>query len=111
MAYLWISQNINFLSCILCSALKEGYNSDSQLIFKKREEREAIISPVEQKIAYKSIQSGGEVPLHGLRKSAPDKTKGKKPVQFLSALWMDMLVGAFIGLLGMYLVEDHSNVC
>jgi hypothetical protein len=86
-AYLWSSKNTNILSCILCSALKEGYDSDSQLIFKKREEREAIISPVEQKIAYKSIQSGGEVPLHGLRKSAPDKTKGKTPFQSFFAFY------------------------
>lgn len=68
-----------------CSALKEGYDSDSQLIFKKREERENVISPVEQKIAYKSIQSGGEVPLHGLRKAAPEKLKGKTPDHFYSA--------------------------
>jgi hypothetical protein len=32
---------------------------------------------VQQKIAYKSFQTGGEVPLHGFRKHAPEKPKGK----------------------------------
>jgi hypothetical protein len=60
--------------------LKDGYNSDSQLIFKKRDDGDLqdALSPVEQKLVYKSIQSGGEVPLHGLRKAAPEKLKGRQ---------------------------------
>uniref|UniRef100_A0A8D8XUG2 Sorbin and SH3 domain-containing protein 1 n=1 Tax=Cacopsylla melanoneura TaxID=428564 RepID=A0A8D8XUG2_9HEMI len=58
-------------------ALKEsGYESDSTLVFKKRDENQREhLSPTEQKIAYKVIQQGGEVPLHGLRKAAPEKPK------------------------------------
>ncbi|XP_059489484.1 uncharacterized protein LOC132204758 isoform X2 [Neocloeon triangulifer] len=61
----------------MAHALKDGYDSDSQLIFKKRDDGElsSALSPVEQKQAYKSIQSGGEVPLHGLRKLAPEKPR------------------------------------
>ncbi|XP_026678197.1 uncharacterized protein LOC103507566 [Diaphorina citri] len=61
-------------------ALKEsGYESDSTLVFKKRDENQQQLSPSEQKIAYKVIQQGGEVPLHGLRKAAPEKPKDPAP--------------------------------
>ncbi|XP_071439970.1 vinexin isoform X3 [Hetaerina americana] len=57
-------------------ALKEsGYESDSTLLFKRREENMQSLSPLEQKQAYKTIQMGGEVPLHGLRKPAPERPK------------------------------------
>lgn len=60
-------------------ALKEsGYESDSTLIFKRRDETSQQLSPQEQKEVYKSIQRGGEVPLHGLRKTVPERPKGKK---------------------------------
>lgn len=66
--------------CGLCfSALKEsGYESDSTLVFKRRDENlQSQLSPAEQKLAYKTIQKGGEVPLHGLRKPAPERPKGE----------------------------------
>ncbi|XP_039276820.1 LOW QUALITY PROTEIN: uncharacterized protein LOC111044999 [Nilaparvata lugens] len=60
-------------------ALKEsGYESDSTLVFKRRDENlqnQQAMSPAEQKMAYKTIQKGGEVPLHGLRKPAPERPK------------------------------------
>ena len=60
------------------SALKEsGYESDSTLVFKRRDENQCQLSPAEQKLAYKTIQKGGEVPLHGLRKPAPERPKGE----------------------------------
>jgi hypothetical protein len=61
------------------SALKEsGYESDSTLVFKRRDENlQSQLSPAEQKQAYKAIQKGGEVPLHGLRKPAPERPKGE----------------------------------
>ena len=61
------------------SALKEsGYESDSTLVFKRRDETAAAQQPslAEQRLAYKTIQRGGEVPLHGLRKPAPERPKG-----------------------------------
>lgn len=47
-------------------------------MFKRRDENlQQQLSPAEQKMAYKTIQKGGEVPLHGLRKPAPERPKGK----------------------------------
>uniref|UniRef100_A0A8D8ZZP8 Sorbin and SH3 domain-containing protein 1 n=1 Tax=Cacopsylla melanoneura TaxID=428564 RepID=A0A8D8ZZP8_9HEMI len=65
-------------------ALKEsGYESDSTLVFKKRDENQREhLSPTEQKIAYKVIQQGGEVPLHGLRKAAPEKPKDDTDIEY-----------------------------
>ncbi|XP_050095633.1 uncharacterized protein LOC126577765 isoform X15 [Anopheles aquasalis] len=61
----------------LSRALKEqGYESDSTLVFRKREPvASAALSPVEQKQYYKTMQAGGEIPLHGFRKPAPEKPK------------------------------------
>lgn len=36
----------------------------------------APLSPVEQKQAYLNLQAGGEAPLQGFRKPAPEKPKG-----------------------------------
>ncbi|KAI4460262.1 hypothetical protein MML48_6g00020044 [Holotrichia oblita] len=56
-------------------ALKEsGYESDSTLIFRRRDEAN-LLSPSEQREAYRTIQKGGDVPLHGLRKPAPERPK------------------------------------
>ncbi|KAJ8672551.1 hypothetical protein QAD02_003810 [Eretmocerus hayati] len=56
-------------------ALKEsGYESDSTLVFRRRD-NVSPLSPVEQRIAYKTVQKGGDVPLHGLRKPAPERPK------------------------------------
>lgn len=61
----------------LRSALKEsGYESDSTLVFRRREDISPL-SLLEQRLAYKTVQSGGDVPLHGLRKPAPERPKGK----------------------------------
>lgn len=67
-----------FILSLRFSALKEsGYESDSTLVFKRRDETQQQLSPAEQRQAYKTIQKGGEVPLHGLRKPVPDKPKGE----------------------------------
>lgn len=59
------------------SAFKEsGYESDSTLVFRRREDISPL-SLLEQRLAYKSVQSGGDVPLHGLRKPAPERPKGE----------------------------------
>lgn len=59
-------------------ALKEsGYESDSTLVFRRREDAASQLSPKDQRQAYKIIQKGGDVPLHGLRKPAPERPKGK----------------------------------
>ncbi|XP_011305683.1 uncharacterized protein CAP isoform X2 [Fopius arisanus] len=56
-------------------ALKEsGYESDSTLIFRRRDDASPL-SPLEQRLAYKTVQKGGDVPLHGLRKPAPERPK------------------------------------
>lgn len=58
-------------------AFKEsGYDSDSNLVFKRHENQPQCLSPTEQKTAYKVIQNGGEVPFQGLRKTVPDRPKG-----------------------------------
>lgn len=67
-----------YVVCLHFSALKDGYESDSTLVFKRRDENlQNQLSPAEQKLAYKTIQKGGEVPLHGLRKLAPERPKGE----------------------------------
>ncbi|KAG7208435.1 hypothetical protein KM043_014664 [Ampulex compressa] len=58
-------------------ALKEsGYESDSTLVFRRKEDISPL-SVLEQRLAYKTVQSGGDVPLHGLRKPAPERPKGE----------------------------------
>ncbi|KAH8370785.1 hypothetical protein KR093_004965 [Drosophila rubida] len=57
-------------------AKESGYTSDSNLVFRKKElPASSPLSPVEQRQAYKSLQAGGEPPLLGFRKPAPEKTK------------------------------------
>ncbi|XP_060525885.1 uncharacterized protein LOC132701744 isoform X3 [Cylas formicarius] len=64
-------------------ALKEsGYESDSTLVFRRREDRGDQLSPKEQKEAYKIIQKGGDVPFQGLRKPAPERPKETDIVEF-----------------------------
>ncbi|XP_017791538.1 PREDICTED: uncharacterized protein LOC108573586 [Habropoda laboriosa] len=64
--------------------LKEsGYESDSTLVFRRKED----ISPLnqfEQRLAYKTVQSGGDVPLHGLRKPAPERPKDDTGLEYFS---------------------------
>ncbi|XP_026834200.1 uncharacterized protein LOC6541201 isoform X10 [Drosophila erecta] len=57
-------------------AKESGYTSDSNLVFRKKEVPvSSPLSPVEQKLAYKSLQAGGEPPLLGFRKPAPEKPR------------------------------------
>ncbi|GAB0098168.1 SH3 domain-containing protein [Sergentomyia squamirostris] len=69
--------NTSYSRGYLSRALKEGgYESDSSLVFRKREDATFTpLSPIEQKQAYKSVQAGGEPPLQGFRKPAPEKPK------------------------------------
>lgn len=56
----------------------QGYESDSTLVFRKKDHSLASpLSPVEQKQAYLNLQAGGEVPVQGFRKQAPEKPKGE----------------------------------
>lgn len=64
---------------IICRALKDqGYESDSTLVFRKKDNSlSSPLSPVEQKQAYLNLQAGGEAPVQGFRKQAPEKPKGE----------------------------------
>jgi len=60
----------------LQSAIKDGYESDSTLVFKRRENHiPRSQTPAEAKSAYTQIQKGGDIPLDGLRMSLPDKQR------------------------------------
>ncbi|XP_055535615.1 uncharacterized protein LOC129724619 isoform X4 [Wyeomyia smithii] len=61
----------------LSRALKDqGYDSDTTLIFRKKEPpSSSALSPIEQKQYYKNMQAGGEIPVQGFRKPAPEKPK------------------------------------
>merc|ERR1711997_1291354 len=63
----------------LQSAIKDGYESDSTLVFKRRESQNTPRSqtPAEAKTAYNQIQKGGDIPLDGLRMSLPDKQRAR----------------------------------
>ena len=62
------------------SPLKDGYESDSTLVYKRHnQESHQRSDPSEERAKYWNIQRGGEVPLSGLRKLAPEKPKGKYP--------------------------------
>lgn len=47
-------------------------------MFRRREDISPL-SLLQQRLAYKTVQSGGDVPLHGLRKPAPERPKGESP--------------------------------
>lgn len=72
---------INFSRNIFRALKDQGYESDTTLIFRKKEQSAlnalGALSPVEQKLAYLNVQSGGEVPLQGFQKAAPEKPKGR----------------------------------
>lgn len=65
-------------------------------MFRRREDISPL-SLLEQRLAYKTVQSGGDVPLHGLRKPAPERPKGESPffhlfaVRFLSLSFLSFL--------------------
>ncbi|XP_057369215.1 uncharacterized protein LOC130690233 [Daphnia carinata] len=76
-------------------ALKEsGYESDSQLVFRRRHPNDSAeagggqatpaADPNEQRLWYRDIQRGGEVPLHGLRKQQPDRPQDDPGELFLA---------------------------
>ncbi|XP_076162742.1 cbl-associated protein [Ptiloglossa arizonensis] len=66
----------------MAHALKEsGYESDSTLVFRRKEDISPL-SQLEQRLAYKTVQSGGDVPLHGLRKPAPERPKDDTEVEY-----------------------------
>lgn len=47
-------------------------------MFRKKDNNLASpLSPVEQKQAYLNLQAGGEAPVQGFRKQAPEKPKGE----------------------------------
>ncbi|XP_053603940.1 uncharacterized protein LOC128671484 isoform X12 [Plodia interpunctella] len=57
----------------MARALKEsGYESDSTLVFRRRDES-AALSPAERRAAYRDLQAGGEPPLRGFRSPAPQR--------------------------------------
>lgn len=60
--------------CFISSEFKNGYESDSN-ITKKRDQPEAL-SPEQQKMWYREIQKGGEIPQFGLGKTVSEKLKG-----------------------------------
>ena len=60
------------------SAIKDGYESDSTLVFKRKENYTPTPqTPSELKSVYTQIQKGGDIPTGGLRMSLPDKQRGK----------------------------------
>ncbi|CAL4058682.1 unnamed protein product, partial [Meganyctiphanes norvegica] len=61
----------------MAHALKEsGYESDSTLVFRKREESRRLASdPRKTSQLYRQIQRGGEIPVTGLQKQAPQKNR------------------------------------
>uniref|UniRef100_A0A182UAD0 Uncharacterized protein n=1 Tax=Anopheles melas TaxID=34690 RepID=A0A182UAD0_9DIPT len=83
---------IGLSSTSYSKALKEqGYESDSTLVFRKRDPpASAALSPVEQKQYYKNMQAGGEVPLQGFRKPAPERPKDHSEEQIESNLMVEI---------------------
>ncbi|XP_063377116.1 uncharacterized protein LOC134664418 isoform X3 [Cydia fagiglandana] len=60
----------------MARALKEsGYESDSTLVFRRRDDTEGPLSPAERRAAYRDLQAGGEPPLRGFRSPAPPRTE------------------------------------
>lgn len=65
-----------------------GYISDPQFVYKRTEDDvQSPPSSEEQKEAYKIIQKGGEIPLKGLRKPAPERPKGMIYVKIKSGMF------------------------
>lgn len=64
----------SILLFLIPRALKEsGYESDSTLVFRRRDDTEAPLSPAERRAAYRDLQAGGEPPLRGFRSPAPPR--------------------------------------
>ena len=60
-----------------CRAIKDGYESDSTLSYRRHNYVPLQNSSSESKNLYTQVQRGGEVPMQGLRMTAPDK-KGRQ---------------------------------
>lgn len=56
------------------SEFKNGYESDTT-ITRKRDQPDGLTSD-QQKMWYREVQKGGEIPRFGLGKPAPEKPKG-----------------------------------
>ena len=71
--------NIHSINYIGRSAIKDGYESDSTLIFKRRDDVSAPTpqTPSEIKSVYSQIQRGGDIPATGLRMTVPERPTGK----------------------------------
>ena len=57
--------------------MKDGYESDSTLVYRKHHYTPCASPSPQAKALYTQVQKGGEVPLQGLRMQAPEK-KGRK---------------------------------
>lgn len=61
--------------------MEQGYESDNNIIFRKKEIEEndldKYLSDYEKRQSYKRMQIGGEPPLLGFRKPAPERPRGK----------------------------------
>jgi len=64
------------------SALRDGYESDSSALIRKRDDIPSprTQTPDEAKLDYNRIQRGGDIPHYGLRMSAPDRAKDAQAV-------------------------------
>ena len=67
---------IKIIIWISCRTLKDGYESDSTLVYRKHHYTPCASPSPQAKALYTQVQKGGEVPLQGLRMQAPEK-KGK----------------------------------
>ena len=80
----WYKIKINIST--FCRTLKDGYESDSTLVYRKHHYTPCASPSPQAKALYTQVQKGGEVPLQGLRMQAPEK-KGKYMTFFLHAIW------------------------
>ncbi|CAG9135822.1 unnamed protein product [Plutella xylostella] len=68
----------------MARALKEsGYESDSTLIFRRRDEVDGPLSPAERRAAYKDLQAGGEPPMRGFRSPAPPRQDDDTEIEYI----------------------------
>jgi len=61
----------------LQSAIKDGYESDSTVVFKRRDDISAPTpqTPSEARSVYSQIQRGGDIPASGLRMTVPERPR------------------------------------
>lgn len=68
-------------------AIKDGYESDSTLSYRRHNFVPLQNSSSENKNLYTQVQRGGEVPRQGLRMQAPEKKDGSRPSSSLGSTW------------------------